>query len=99
VSTAPGAPASRWTTRMNPLGEGALRELARRPGLWPTAVAQWRALAVPGWWARWPPWPGPPDAYLAFRAQTMYGDPDAQVRAAELVDYLEWCRWMRGTAR
>jgi hypothetical protein len=82
-----------------PLGKGALKELARRPELWGTALAQWRALVAPRWWARWPPVPGPSRDYQAFRAQTMYGEPDAQVSASELVDYLEWCRWMRGTAR
>jgi len=92
-------PARRSTSRTSPVGKGALRLLARRPDLWRTALAQWRALLAPGWWARWPPLPGPSRDYLAFRALTMYGDPDAQVSPRELVDYLEWCRWMRGTAR
>jgi hypothetical protein len=86
-------------TTTSPLAKGALKELARRPELWRTALAQGRALVAPGWWARWPPVPRPSPDYLAFRAQTMYGDPDAQVSVGDLLDYLEWCRWMRGTAR
>jgi hypothetical protein len=84
---------------MTSLGKGALGQLVRRPDLWPTGLRQFRALVAPRWWARWPPLPGPPKAYLAFRLQTMYGAPDARVSAGELVDYLEWCRWMRGLAR
>jgi len=72
----------------------AVRALLARPWLWPTAiVVSWR-LAQPGWWHRWPPLPRPDPAYLRFRAQTAYGDPDAVPTDRELVDYLEWCQRM-----
>jgi hypothetical protein len=84
---------------MGPLARSALGQVARRPELWLTALAQWRALLAPRWWARWPPVPGPPKDYMSFRLQTMYGSSRAQVSAAELVSYLEWCRRMRLPAR
>jgi hypothetical protein len=36
---------------------------------------------------------------MSFRLQTMYGPGATGVNAAELVAYLEWCRWMRLRAR
>jgi hypothetical protein len=86
-------------SRMVPLEKGALNALARRPWLWPTALAELRAMALPGWWAKWPPLPLPSPGYLRFRLEAMYGPPGAKVSAKELVGYLEWCRWMRALAR
>jgi hypothetical protein len=71
-----------------------VRALARRPGLWPTAVVELRRLARPGWWHRWPPLPRPDPAYLRFRMQTAYGDASADPSPAEIIDYLAWCRRM-----
>jgi hypothetical protein len=85
--------------RMVPLEKGALAAVARRPSLWPTAWAELRALTVPEWWAKWPPLPLPAPGYLRFRLEAMYGPAGAKVSAAELVGYLEWCRWMRALAR
>jgi hypothetical protein len=85
--------------RMVPLEKGALGALARRPQLWPTALAELQAMSLPRWWAKWPPLPLPPSGYLRFRLEAMYGPPGAKVSAAELVGYLEWCRWMRALAR
>ncbi len=87
------------SARMVPLEKGALKAVARRPGLWPTALAELRALAVPGWWAKWPLLPLPSPGYLRFRLEAMYGPAGGKVSAAELVGYLEWCRWMRALAR
>lgn len=84
---------------MGPLAKGAVAAVARRPWLWPTALGELRALAAPRWWAKWPPLPLAPPAYMAFRLEAMYGAPGAKVSAAELVGYLEWCRWMRALAR
>ena len=81
------------------LAAGALVELARRPWLWTTAVAQWVALTGPRWWARWPPLPRPARGYMTFRLQAMYGSSSPTIDAAELVAYLEWCRRMRALAR
>lgn len=74
---------------------GAVAAVLRRPSLWPTAVRQVVALARPGWWRRAPFLPGPDPAYLAFRLQTMYGDPHHRPAPADLVAYLKWCRGYR----
>ena len=63
-----------------------------RPRLWGVAVAQALRLAAPGWWRRWPPLPLPDRAYLRFRLQTAYGDPEADPSPEDVVAYLEWCR-------
>lgn len=66
--------------------------LAWRPWLWRVALVQALRLAPVGWWRRWPPVPRPDPAYLRFRMQTQYGDPAHPAEAADLVDYLKWCR-------
>ncbi|MGH9272384.1 MAG: hypothetical protein ACRDZ2_14040 [Ilumatobacteraceae bacterium] len=66
--------------------------IAVRPRLWPTAVRQWRRLTPPGWWRRWPYLPVPSPDYLRFRRLTQYGDSDAAVSEADVVNYLRWCR-------
>jgi hypothetical protein len=69
--------------------------VALRPWLWGVAVTQVLRLAPTGWWGRWPPVPLPDPAYLRFRLQTAYGDPDRPPSADDVVDYLKWCRRMR----
>jgi hypothetical protein len=66
-----------------------------RPALWPVLIT----LVPPRWWRRWPPVPVPPRDYLRFRNETMYGDVDGPVDAADLIQYLEWCRRMRRRER
>lgn len=66
--------------------------LAGRPDLWPVAVRQARRLARPGWWRTWPPLPLPDPAWLRFRLQTAYGDPDYAPDPAEVLAWLSWCR-------
>jgi hypothetical protein len=66
--------------------------VARRPALWGVAVVQLVRLAPRGWWRRWPPVPAPDPAYLRFRLQTQYGDPDRAPEPADVVAYLQWCR-------
>ena len=73
------------------VGPAALA-VARRPRLWGVAVAQGLRLAAPGWWRRWPPLPLPDPAYLRFRLQTAYGDPERGPAPGDVVAYLEWCR-------
>ena len=73
------------------VGEAALA-VALRPRLWGVAVTQVLRLARPGWWRRWPPLPVPDRAYLRFRMQTAYGDPDTLPAPGDVVAYLEWCR-------
>jgi hypothetical protein len=73
--------------------------LAVHPELWATAVRQVLVLAVDGWWRRPPFLPLPDGAYLRFRFQTMYGDPERSPDAADVVTYLRWCRaWPKVTA-
>ena len=73
--------------------------LARHPDLWTTAARQVLVLAVDGWWRRPPFLPLPDRAYLRFRFQTMYGDPDRSPEPDDVVTYLRWCRaWPRVTA-
>ncbi|HTW06001.1 MAG TPA: hypothetical protein VME46_00720 [Acidimicrobiales bacterium] len=81
------------------LSVAALVAVSRRPGLWPVALAQWAALTGPRWWSRWPPLPVPPHAYMAWRAEAMYGQAGTAIDGEDLVAYLEWCRRMRTLAR
>jgi hypothetical protein len=55
-------------------------------------MAQVMRLAADGWWRRWPPLPRPDPAYLRFRLQTFYGDPEHRPGAGDVVAYLRWCR-------
>lgn len=67
-----------------------------RPGLWTTAVRQMFRLAPRRWWARAPFLPIPKADYLEFRLVTQYGgghgQPGADIRPVDVVDYLEWCK-------
>ena len=81
---------------MSWLGRAALA-VAVRPHLWGVGVTQVLRLAAPGWWRRWPPLPLPDPAYLRFRLQTAYGDPERGPAADDVVAYLSWCRRMRRT--
>ncbi len=88
---APTAGRIRWAL-------AATGALVRHPELWTTAVRQALVLAPPGWWRSrpWLPWPDP--AYLRFRLQVAYGDPNRRPEPADLVTYLHWCRaWPRVT--
>ena len=70
-----------------------------RPSLWPIALVELAALAPRGWWRRPPFLPAPDRAYLRFRMQTMYGDPDHDPEPADVVTYLKWCRGYRAALR
>lgn len=70
-----------------------------RPRLWPAALRQARALAVPGWWRRPPFLPLPDGDWLAFRLTTAYGAPDARLVADDLVTWLEWSATVRPDRR
>jgi hypothetical protein len=77
---------------------GAARALVAHPELWPTAAHQVVVLARPGWWRTRPWLPLPDPAYLRFRMQTAYGDPDRAPEPEDVVTYLHWCRaWPRVT--
>ena len=66
--------------------------VARHPRLWPVAVRQWRRMTPTGWWRRAPFLPLPSREYLRFRLLTQYGDSEAHASAADVVNYLTWCR-------
>ena len=71
-----------------------------RPTLWVTAVRQLARLAPTGWWKRAPFVPVPPRNYMEFRLVTQYGGEhgalQADIRAQDVVDYLQWCKqWNR----
>jgi len=68
--------------------------VGRRPRLWGVAIRQARRLARPGWWHRPPFLPVPAREYLAFRAETQYGDAKHQPTAPDVVNYLSWCQQM-----
>lgn len=77
----------------------AVRAVAGRPGLWPTAARTARRLAPRRWWARFPPLPLPDKEYLEFRMETAYGAADAVPPPEEVVAFLEWCRRQGGAGR
>lgn len=79
------APPVRWCASV-------ARALLARPVLWPTALRQIARLAPPGWWRVRPFLPVPSAEYMAFRAQTMYGDANRLPDAHDVVTYLAWCR-------
>jgi len=78
---------------------GTARALVVHPELWATAARQVLLLAPTGWWRRRPWLPLPDPAYLRFRLQTAYGDPEREPEPADVVTYLHWCRaWPRVTS-
>lgn len=70
---------------------GVAAAVARRPGLWITALSQAFRLASPGWWRRAPFLPLPDPGYLRFRLETQYGS-DRAPEPDDVVTYLQWCR-------
>ena len=75
-----------------PVGLRTVGAIARRPGLWSTALRQARRLTPTGWWRRPPFLPVPAKDYLAFRTVTQYGEIGRRPSPEDVVDYLEWCR-------
>jgi hypothetical protein len=45
-----------------------------------------------GWWRHRPFLPVPPAEYVRFRMLTQYGDNEHDPDAADVVNYLSWCR-------
>jgi hypothetical protein len=89
-----GGPTSRPTMK------AVVGALARRPWLWPAAVAEAARLARPGWWHRWPLLPVPDEQLWQFRMETAYGGTgDAVPEGADVVSFIAWCstmgRWRR----
>jgi hypothetical protein len=64
--------------------------VARRPGLWGTAIGAALALAPADWWRHRPFLPLPDASLMRWRIATAYGSEDAAVDPADIVAYLEW---------
>jgi hypothetical protein len=72
--------------------------VAVRPALWLTAARQYRDALPARWWARRPFLPVPAGDYVRFRLQTQYGALDHRIEAADVLNYLSWCRLQRSLA-
>lgn len=72
-----------------------LRAAVRRPGMIPDLLAAAWAFRRRGWYRRPPFLPLPSAAYLRWRMDTAYGDPEAVPSADELRRFLRWTRTMR----
>ena len=67
--------------------------MSNRQG-WATTVVEavhtaW-AMRSRRWWSRKPRVPLPDRAYLKWRSDTAYGDPNASIVVADLVSFLSW---------
>jgi hypothetical protein len=69
-----------------------------RPSLYFTAWRQYRATLPSRWWARRPHLPIPPAEYIRFRLVTQYGSADHHIEAADVLNYLSWCKLHRAVA-
>jgi hypothetical protein len=78
---------------------GVAAAVGRRPRLWSTAARQARRLVPPRWWARRPHLPAPDRAWLRFRTETQYGDPDHRPEPDDVVAWLDWARRSPGAGR
>jgi hypothetical protein len=73
----------------------AVSAVLRRPRLWP-AGARAYVVHVPRRWYRHAPFlPVPDRAWMRFRLQTAYGDPDHAPDPEDVVTWLEWSRSWR----
>lgn len=66
-----------------------------RPRLWWTAVVVAVRMVPRRWWTRAPFLPVPSPAYVRFRKEAYYGDPDAPFRPDDVLKYLTWVRDLR----
>jgi hypothetical protein len=72
--------------------------VALHPSLWSTACRQYRASLPRRWWERRPFLPLPPSDYVRFRLQTQYGSAKHRIEAADVLNYLSWCKLHRALA-
>ena len=73
--------------------------LLRRPWLLPAVIGMAWAFRRRGWWRRAPFLPLPSRAYLEWRMDTAYGDPQAQPPLAEYARYVRWAAAQRRAMR
>jgi hypothetical protein len=76
----------------------AIAAVARRPGLWSTGARAYLVHVPPRWYRHAPFLPVPDRAWLRFRMQTAYGDPNAAPDADDVVTWLKWSRGWRALA-
>jgi hypothetical protein len=69
--------------------------VAIHPRLWATAWRQYRSTVPRRWWGRRPFLPVPASDYMRFRLQTQYGSADHRIEAADVLNYLSWCKLHR----
>lgn len=72
-----------------------LRLALRRPGLIPHMVGAAWAFRSRHWYRKPPFLPLPSRAYMRWRLETAYGDPDAVPPADEMERFLRWSSAMR----
>lgn len=70
-----------------------------RPALVPRLIGAAWAFRARDWYRRFPFVPVPSAAYLRWRMDTAYGDPDARPPADEMVRFLVWGSDMRALMR
>ena len=80
-------------------GNPLLRLALRRPGLWPDLLETGWAFRRRGWYRRPPFLPLPSDAYMRWRLETAYGEPDAVPPPDELERFVRWSVDMRRRMR
>lgn len=71
------------------------RVVLRRPRLLLALLGLAWAARERGWYLRPPFLPLPPSSYLRWRAETAYGNPDADPPQVEVARYLAWAARMR----
>jgi hypothetical protein len=87
-------------SQRRPLGHDVAvtaRAVVAHPSLWWSGPATLLRLARRGWWHRPPFLPVPGAAYWHFRNVTAFGGTgtEAELNAADVVAYLQWCRGTR----
>lgn len=76
---------------------GTMAGLAlRRPALIPHLLGAAWAFRARRWYRRPPFLPLPPPAYVRWRMETAYGDPEAVPSDDELARFVRWASFMRG---
>lgn len=75
------------------------RVALRHPSAIPAMVGLGWASRREGWWRRPPFLPLPPTEYLAWRAETAWGDAEGTGPDELVVRYLQWSREMRRRQR
>lgn len=73
--------------------------LLRRPWLLPLFLSSAWAFRSRHWYRRAPFLPLPSEAYMRWRLDTAYGDPEADPPVEDLLHFLRWARAMRREMR